>query len=45
VAAARAGRNSIGIEIDPAYYTLAQDRLTNVLPSITVKRTAEFLKW
>jgi DNA modification methylase len=45
VAAARAGRNSIGIEIDPAYYTLAKDRLTKVLPSITAKRTAEFLKW
>jgi len=45
VAAARAGRNSIGIEIDPAYYALARERLTKALPSITAKRTAEFLKW
>jgi DNA modification methylase len=45
VAAARAGRNSIGIEVDPAFYTFARDRLTKALPSITAKRTAEFLKW
>jgi DNA modification methylase len=45
VAAARTGRNSIGIEIDPAYYALARERLTKALPSITAKRTAEFLKW
>jgi len=44
VAAARAGRNSIGIEIDPEYYKLARDRLSNMLSSITAKRTAEFLK-
>jgi DNA modification methylase len=45
VAAARAGRNSIGIEIDPAYYNLARDRLKKALPSFTAKRTTEFLKW
>jgi DNA modification methylase len=45
VAAARAGRNSIGIEIDPAYYNLARDRLKKALPSITAKRTVEFVKW
>ena len=44
VAAARAGRNSIGVEIDPAYWRLAQDRLNKVLPSMTARRTVEFLK-
>jgi DNA modification methylase len=45
VAAARAGRNSLGVEIDPEYYTFARDRLNKALPSMTVKRTVEFSKW
>jgi len=45
VAAAKAGRNSIGVEIDPKYWRLARDRLGRGLPSITAKRTAEFLRW
>jgi DNA modification methylase len=45
VAAGRAGRNSIGVEVDPEYYKLARDRLSNMLSSITAKRTAEFVKW
>jgi DNA modification methylase len=45
VAAAQAGRNSIGVEIDPSYYTLARERLMKNLPSMTAKHTAEFLKW
>ncbi len=44
VAAARAGRNSIGVEIDPSYISLAQDRLSKALPSMTTKRTMEFLR-
>jgi DNA modification methylase len=43
VAAARAGRNSIGVEIDPAYISLAQDRLGKLLPSMITKRTMEFV--
>jgi len=39
VAAAKAGRNSIGIEIDPTYFHLAQDRLRKTLPSITARCT------
>jgi len=45
VAAARAGRNSVGVEIDPEYYTLARDRLNNALPSMTARRTVELSKW
>jgi DNA modification methylase len=45
VAAAQAARNSIGVEIDPSYYALARERLVRVLPSMTAKRTTEFLKW
>ncbi len=45
VAAARAGRDSIGIEIDPGYYRLAKDRLNKALPSMTAKRSIEFLRW
>ena len=45
VAAARAGRNSIGVEIDPVYWRLARDRLNRVLPSMTAKRTVKFLRW
>jgi len=44
-AAARAGRNSIGVEIDPIYWRLARNRLSKELPSITARRTTEFLKW
>jgi len=44
VAAARAGRNSIGVEIDPAYISLAQDRLGKLLPSMITKRTMEFIR-
>jgi len=43
VAAARAGRNSIGVEIDPKYWRIARDRLNKVLPSMTSRRTVEFL--
>jgi len=45
VAAARAGRNSIGVEIDPSYISSARDRLSKLLPSMTTKRTMEFLRW
>lgn len=44
VAAARAGRNSIGIEIDPEYYAFARARLNKALPSMTARRTVEFSK-
>jgi modification methylase len=42
VAAARAGRNSVGVEIDPEYYQLARDRLNKELPSMTARRILEF---
>lgn len=45
VAAAKAGRNSVGVEIDPKYWRLARNRLGGVLPSMTAKRTVEFLRW
>jgi DNA modification methylase len=45
VAAAQAGRNSIGVEIDPKYWQSAKERLSKALPSMTAKRTAEFLRW
>lgn len=43
VAAARAGRNSIGIEIDPSYLEHARERLNKELLSMDVKRTLEVL--
>ncbi len=45
IAAARAGRNSIGIEIDPTYVQLARERLNKELQSVNVKRTLEVLQW
>jgi DNA modification methylase len=45
VAAALAGRNSIGVEIDPEYYRIARDRLNRALPSMSVKRTLESERW
>jgi modification methylase len=45
VAAARAGRNSIGIEIDPTYIEIARDRLSRELPSMYAKRTFEVSQW
>ena len=45
VAAARAGRNSIGVEIDPTYVKLASERLSKELQSIYVRRTFEVLRW
>jgi len=45
VAAAQAGRNSVGVEIDPKYWRLARDRLGEALPSMTAKRTVELLRW
>lgn len=45
VAAARSGRNSIGVEIDPKYWNLARDRLSRTLPSMTTKHTLETLRW
>ena len=41
LAAARAGRNSIGVEIDPKYWMSAAERLKAALSSIDVKRTIE----
>jgi DNA modification methylase len=45
LAAARAGRNSIGIEIDPSYLEYARERLNKELQSVNVKRTLEVLRW
>jgi DNA modification methylase len=45
IAAARAGRNSIGIEIDPRYVQMARERLNKELQSINVKRTLEVPEW
>lgn len=45
VTAARAGRNSIGVEIDPEYCRIARDRLNRALPSMSVKRTLESERW
>jgi len=45
LAAGRAGRNSIGIEIDPIYVQIARERLSKELQSINVKRTLEVLRW
>jgi len=44
VAAARAGRNSIGVEVGPKYWRLAAERLKQTLSSIDVKRTIEFCR-
>jgi len=44
VAAARAGRNSIGVELDPEYWRLARKRLDSALPSITARRTIEYIR-
>jgi len=45
VAAARCGRNSIGVEIDPAYWRAARDRLNRLVRSIPAKHTVDFLRW
>jgi len=45
VAAARAGRNSIGIEVDQTYVQIARERLNKELQCINVKRTLEVLRW
>jgi len=45
VASARAGRNSIGVEIDQKYWRLARDRLSKELPSIITRHTVELLRW
>jgi modification methylase len=45
IAAARAGRTSIGIEIDPAYIEIARERLSRKLPSMYAKRTFEVSQW
>jgi DNA modification methylase len=45
LAAARAGRNSIGIEVDPTYVQLARERLGEQLTSMNANRTLEVLKW
>jgi DNA modification methylase len=45
IAAAKAGRNSIGIEIDPTYWRQARERFNRTLPSIVARRTVEFLQW
>ncbi len=45
IAAARAGRNSIGIEIDPTYVQMTQERINKELQSISVKRTLDVLRW
>ena len=45
IAAARAGRNSIGIEIDPTYVQMTRERINKELQSISVKRTLEVLRW
>jgi DNA modification methylase len=42
VAAARAGRNSIGVEIDAKYCRLAADRLKDALSGIQSRKTFEF---
>ncbi|MFC1507194.1 hypothetical protein ACFLQ6_09025 [Thermoproteota archaeon] len=44
VAAAKSGRNSIGIEIDPYYWNLSKNHLNNTLPSMIAKRTLKFLR-
>ena len=41
VASARADRNSIGVEIDPTYWRLARDCLSEMLPSMMARRTLE----
>jgi DNA modification methylase len=45
LAAARAGRNSIGVEIDPTYVQMARERLNAELQSMKVRRTLEILRW
>jgi DNA modification methylase len=45
LAAGRAGRNSIGIEIDPTYVEMARERLNRELQSMNAKRTLEVLRW
>ncbi len=34
VAAVRWGRNSIGVEVDPAYFKLAQQRIADATPAL-----------
>lgn len=46
VAAALAGRNSIGVEIDPRYWNLAAERLKSAFSSIDARRSLELCrKW
>jgi len=45
IAAALAGRNSIGVEIDPGYNRIARDRLNRTLPSMSVERTLKSERW
>jgi DNA modification methylase len=45
VTAARAGRNSIGIEIDVTYVQMARERLSKEMQSLNAKRTIEVLRW
>lgn len=44
VAAAKCGRNSIGVEINPQYWHMAAERLKSTLASIESNRTVEFLR-
>lgn len=44
VAAAKAGRNSIGIEVDPSYAKLTEERLRNELPQSNLG-TLEVVQW
>jgi DNA modification methylase len=45
IAAARAGRNSIGIEIDSSYVQLTRDRLEKAFQSVNVQRRLDVLDW
>ncbi len=42
VAAARSGRNSIGVEVDPEYWNQSVARLKRLLPSLDTQREVEF---
>jgi len=44
IAAAKAGRNSVGIEIDPSYAKFAEGRLRNEVEQHN-RGTVEFLRW
>jgi len=44
VAAAKCGRNSTGVELDPYYWQLAAERLKSMLASIDSDRTLELLR-